>query len=338
MSASSPVRQEPGETMVFDGILALALWLMLLPIYTFLHESGHALLGLLFGGQLTSFSIRFWDVTAHVGIDGHFSAAQGSMVAAAGAGLPLFVLVILLARVPTATSASLGFVRIVASLTVLSSLLPWLVIPFLYLAGQAPGDDVTNFLRLSRLPPLSVAAGALTLYVGGWAYFFSRVGGMRTAWRNWRCSLSELRSAASLRDVKVMAGMCMAVVVVAVAANTYLQRAGHPSSPPGYNEVAAFSLADNNFPGREVYSFTVERTAQVGMYFTMQNIKAGPAEIALSGPSVHKTLFSAGADAGIGRATVDPGEMVFEPGEYQIELTFPRQPDGKVVVFTTPPN
>jgi hypothetical protein len=333
MTASSPVRQAPGGAKLVWSIMALAMALMLLTIYTFLHESGHALLGLLFGGRLTSFSIRFWDLSAYVGIDGHLSALQGSMVAAAGAGLPLVVLAVLLARVPRVPSAGLDFVRIVASLTILNSLLPWLVIPVLYLTGQAPGDDVTNFLRLSQLPPLAVAAGALTVYAGGWAFFLSRAGGIREIWYRWRRSLPGLLRADSMRDVKILAGVCIAVVAVAVAASIYLVPGNALGSPLGYREVARFSLAEIDLVDSPVYRFALEHPGQVSLYFSMQDITAGPVKIALSGPSLYKTFFAAGTDAAIGRATVDPGELVFKPGEYQVELTFPRQAGGKVAVY-----
>ncbi len=39
-------------------------------MYTFLHEAGHALIGLLFGQSLTEFDVSFWDFSADVGMAG----------------------------------------------------------------------------------------------------------------------------------------------------------------------------------------------------------------------------------------------------------------------------
>ena len=38
--------------------------------YTALHEGGHALAGLSFGGRITDFNVNFFNLGAHVGIDG----------------------------------------------------------------------------------------------------------------------------------------------------------------------------------------------------------------------------------------------------------------------------
>ena len=58
--------------------------------YTFLHESGHAIMGVLFGQSLTEFDISFWDFSAHVGmVGGELTGIQLAVQSVAGAVFPL---------------------------------------------------------------------------------------------------------------------------------------------------------------------------------------------------------------------------------------------------------
>jgi hypothetical protein len=69
------------------GVILLLLFVLL--AYTFLHESGHMLVGLLFGARVTSFSINF--TTAHVGLDGTFAPWQNAVISAAGVSFSLIL-------------------------------------------------------------------------------------------------------------------------------------------------------------------------------------------------------------------------------------------------------
>lgn len=89
-------------------VLFLAIMLFIVFMYTFLHEGGHALVAVLSGATLTTFSLSVIDLGAHVDYTGTLTPAQTVVNNLAGAGLPL---------------------------------LAWVVLPVLFLAGNAPSDD-----------------------------------------------------------------------------------------------------------------------------------------------------------------------------------------------------
>jgi hypothetical protein len=69
-------------------ILALFVILFDFSIYTFLHESGHALAGILFCQSITEFNVNFWSLNAHVGlVGGALTPFQLALQSAAGAGV-----------------------------------------------------------------------------------------------------------------------------------------------------------------------------------------------------------------------------------------------------------
>src|SRR5690349_24470715 len=82
-------------------LIVLFVVLFVLFIYTFLHEAGHAIIGLLFGQSLTEFSVKFWDLSAHVGMTGgDLTQSQLAIQAIAGVSLPFLIWSIFMSLVP----------------------------------------------------------------------------------------------------------------------------------------------------------------------------------------------------------------------------------------------
>jgi hypothetical protein len=168
------------STLLTIGGLAL----LVVFLYTLLHETGHALVGLLFGGTLKSFSVSFWLLNAHVGLYGVFSDAQRSAISLAGVTLPLLIWGAFILSAPRKGNSTLEWLKVISSLGVINTLVAWIVLPLLYLVGQAPGDDVTSFLNTSHLSPLLVSGAALCAYSLGWMLFLSRtVPAQAGSWR-----------------------------------------------------------------------------------------------------------------------------------------------------------
>ena len=149
-------------------VLILFVTLFVFFIYTFLHESGHALTGALFGQSLTEFDVSFWDLSAHVGmVGGSLAESQLAGQAVAGAGLPLIVWGVFISLVPRKASFTLEALKLISSMAVVNTLLVWIVLPILFMLQSAPPDDVTNFPRHSQMPPLLLTFTASVLYAGG---------------------------------------------------------------------------------------------------------------------------------------------------------------------------
>lgn len=133
-------------------------------LYILMHEFGHMMVMLLAGATIMDFSI----FTAHVSaVGGEYTDFLYMWMHANGALLPfvLFVLYVLLYRKDSKKS----FYRIfsyMATLIPVCSLLAWVIVPFLYMRGNAPvNDDVTKFLAVfcTKHHPLVVSAAAAVL-------------------------------------------------------------------------------------------------------------------------------------------------------------------------------
>ncbi|MFP4468469.1 MAG: M50 family metallopeptidase [Bacteroidales bacterium] len=137
------------------GIIAAGA-VALVYVYTFLHEGGHALVAMLYGGSIEKFVLG---LDAHVRTSGAaFTPFGAALFHAAGAFLPLMILVIALAMYKDDhKSTHYHFFYGLFSLGIIGSMLAWVVIPLVALFSEPPaGDDVTKFLRTTGIQPLAV--------------------------------------------------------------------------------------------------------------------------------------------------------------------------------------
>lgn len=135
-------------------------------LYIILHETGHMIVMLYADATITEFSI----ISAHISATGgNYTNFSDLWLNANGALLPLLVSYVYLLFYRKSSRSD--FYRIISWMVCLipiSSLLAWVVIPFVYLCGNAPlNDDVTKFLSnfSSAYHPLFVSAGA-TILIG----------------------------------------------------------------------------------------------------------------------------------------------------------------------------
>ena len=115
-------------------------------LYIIVHETGHLIVMLSAGATVTDFSIMFSHVSA---VGGKYTDGSEMWLNANGAVLPLVVSYA--AMLFYNRKHETAFYRIIYFLVTsvpIGSLLAWVIIPLLYMAGKAPaGDDVTKFLN-----------------------------------------------------------------------------------------------------------------------------------------------------------------------------------------------
>ena len=310
----------------FMGLLGLTV-LCVFSVYTFLHESGHTLVGLIFGQTLTAFSTTFWDLSAHVQLVGELSAAQQALQSAAGVALPLLVWAIFMSLVPRKASFNLELFKLVASMGVVNTLLVWMVIPLLDLRGNAPvNDDVTHFLRASALPPLLVTAVAGILYILGWVLFMTKSRG-----------LAQFRQLEEMERTGPAAFTMLAVTAVVFLSTFSINMAatqnGTPrlSPPSNLALVAQVDLTARAYQNEVLATFSVTENGRLDMFFSVQDINTNYFDLRLIGPNgysyplLHGEVYRADRDGGL-------RELTLLPGTYQVVLTADQSP-GAVSIY-----
>lgn len=145
------------------NILLLFLSLVIVvPLYIFLHEGGHALVAVLCGARITDFSILQAHMSAEGGV---YQPVTSALLHAGGVLLPVITAAIYIMLYRKENEKP--FYRIFSCLFVLGSVYSgsaWILVPILYLKGSAPvNDDVTHFLNVSGMNPIAVIVLAVLL-------------------------------------------------------------------------------------------------------------------------------------------------------------------------------
>ncbi len=324
----------PSSYIPFTFLL-LFIFLFVFFLYTFLHEAGHALAGLIFGQTLTEFDVSFWDFSAHVGMaGGALTASQLAVQAVAGVSLPLLVWAIFIRFAPRKASFALEALKWISSMAVLNTLLAWIVIPVLYVFENAPpSDDVTHFLRYSQMVPLLLTFLALVVYIGGWVYFLSRT----EEWRNGFLLFRRIDSQAMTRGLRAIIPVMMGILVFGVSSTFLLNYVAannslHTFSPPrDFAVVAEIDLSRQAYSAEPLAEFTLDEPAYVGVFIAVRNVNTTYFDLSVVGPDGYLSVVMHGEGY---RSDRDGRlwEELLRPGTYQLVLTSNPSP-GTAAIF-----
>jgi hypothetical protein len=325
MNSTSDRLKFAGFTLLIALGVALA--------YTFLHESGHALAGLAFGGKIREIDVNFFNLGAHVNIDGSFSRFQNAVINVSGVGLPLLAWLVLILALPKEGGPLILWTKFIASAGTLCSLLAWVVIPFFYLKNDAPaGDDVTRFLVNSGLPPLAVAFSALILFAGGWFLFVRRYAGTHPVWY---VLFPGTRKPAHAWRWVLMGGVVAVALIGAGILEVSTLGDGLPQQPKGYILVATVDLSSRNMEAETITRFTLSKAGDAAIFLRVSIIETRFIDVSLvpsQGDSIqllHGENFAS--------ASSDSQNLYRLPaGEYKIVLTSQKSSGILQVYFRLP--
>jgi hypothetical protein len=325
----SPVVSTHPKAFLWQYVLIVAFVLLFsVLLFTFFHEAGHALVGLLFGAKITSFSVDFIGMSAHVGLDASFTPVQQAFVSLAGFSLPFMLDMIFLLSAPRRGSALLEYVKLLTSVISISSLLAWVVLPWLYLAGERPGDDSITFIINTGIYPPLVSIGAGLIFALGLCVFLGRMEGARGILARLRVKPAEFVTPAARRT---LAGLVLVFGVVAGLAFGLGLAFGTSKmsfliAPTDYTPAATIHLFEHALAGEPVYSFTLEQPSSVSLFFAMNGLTRGPGTISMTGPEGYENIFFKADEKVNGNFTVHPKDLKLAAGQYQVRLTFPQDP------------
>ncbi len=299
----------------------LLLWL-LLAAYVTVHEAGHAIMAVTFGAELNYFSTNLLD--ARVFYDGRLTSIQTAIVYASGAGLPMLLWLIFIITSPTRPeSRILEYIK-VFSIVVPFSLLAWVVIPIMYIRGNAPaGDDVTKFISASGVNALLVSVFSLALVI--------------TSFLIWKKKNPEARKVFFFRDAPFAARKSIVILSFFAVLSLVLMTfpwVNHAGATQG-NGTLLCSTALGGLEGEyEMCKFWVEPELdpeQISIIITLQNAAGELLNLELEDPRGDFTTLVNYRDfsVGSGRQSV---KLDLPPGEYRVMMNA-IETEGRIAVY-----
>ena len=132
-------------------------------LYTAIHEGGHAIIALIYGGKIDNFVLGFNAYVSHHGTT--FTVFGAALHDAAGMLLPTILGIIAICFYSNKIkSISYHICYLLVYISLPGSILSWVGIPIISMFAQPPqGDDVTKFLSVTGFHPLLVSLGAILL-------------------------------------------------------------------------------------------------------------------------------------------------------------------------------
>lgn len=299
-----------------------------LVVYTLLHEVGHVLVGMIFGQTWTVLEVNLLALSAHVGLVGELTQAQRALQSVAGAALPLMIWIIFICAVPRRSSYLVELLKCIATVTVLSTLLAWIALPMLYRFGQAPIDDVSNFLDYSGVEPLVLSSSVLLIYLVGWLWFFTRIQGVRNEIAVFSTTDRAVIHAGVRRPLALMTGSliaCSGLIIV-------LSNALNPLAPPqSFQPIAQLDLLGRAYTDEALWQFALDQPAEIGIYAVVQGINTTYFDLRLTGSDGFAAVILHGEDYVTDQDRVT-WNRTLPPGQYQLVVTA-RQTPGTISIY-----
>lgn len=174
LKPSSKQKQQLTNALIF---VFIALMFAML-IYPALHEFGHAVAAVIFGGRVHSIGITAF--RAYARISGTFTPYERAVINVSGFAFPYILWFIFIITVPKECPPLVKGLKLYSSVSVIATTLPWIVIPFIYNMGKVPQtDDVTKFLRNSGASPAIVALVFLLIFTVSVVLFLKKIGNIK---------------------------------------------------------------------------------------------------------------------------------------------------------------
>ena len=317
-------------------LLVLFSFVFILFTYTFLHESGHTLIGFLFGQTLIEFNVNFLNLGAHVGMMGNLTRTQLIIQSVAGAGFPLMVWLLFFSLVPRKANFSLEILKLLSSMVVLNTLLAWMVIPVLYVFGNAPADDVTHFLTHSQIPPMLVMFIALVLYLGGWAYFLSRIDGLRNEFLLFHTTNFKTLTVETRRTILSMVGILALCILMTFALEAAAAKNFPVPTSEDFVSVAEIDLSAQVYAAEVLAQFTLAEPGEVGVFVIVRGVDTTYFDLSVIGPDGYSSIVLHGEGYSAFQESSSWKERL-PAGTYRVVLTSHQRP-GTASVFLKTPN
>lgn len=324
----------PPENKPDYGRLFLILYvaLAMILIYTFLHEGGHALIVLAFGGALTEFEIAPWD--AHISFFGNFTALENSLRAVAGMALPIIVWIVFMLFASRKGSPMMQLIKYYSG-CMLFTIIPWVIISILHPLGLAPaGDDATAFLEFSGLNGFITAPIFLALFLAALWFYLRQMGG----WAGARSTLVTNVAAVNLTNSRTPAIALSGLLVVIFAVTAILQTRLAPKQvsdfrpPEDYQWISTVMLSDRDYQNETVASFSLEQECETSVYLWVKDVDTTYFDVTLIGPEGKQfpMLHAEGYKSTYDSAKI---ETNLGPGEYRLVMTGSQSRDLGEVSF-----
>lgn len=294
-------------------LVALLAVYWMLAIYTFLHESGHALMAAAFGGKLIELNTDFFTMGAHYSGSGDFTLFQSILISVAGISLPWLTWLAAMLALPRQTSPLVSALKGLSTGAIAGTLSTWVVLPFVAGAGATVSDDSVNFLNRTGWPP-AAEAGLFLLVLLFTLWLASRMIDVKALVHALRSEPAAFEVIPNRRVLIFLAGILVLASLVTLSVNNMGAKniPAAQQAPAGYTLTSTLDLSTTTENNMEKV-LTLDESRQQGIYVQITNIDVDLLDIHLQGPTgqawpiIKSMAYRANADQAVLEQTLPAG-------------------------------
>lgn len=241
---------------LLNALLTLFICCMSLIIYVSIHEGAHALFAVLFGGTLTNFDINILNGFPHVQWAGDMSSTERAFISIAGPLVPYVLLLAGFFFVHKESNIMIRKTASFASIMILGSMLPNIILPVLYENGVDVSDeDIVQFASGMQMSGYMVSLIMVLLFILLFILVFKK---RLLASLQYQVDIN-LKNKRNIVWI-VAAILILSGVLIAAAVNIIVKSgSSYQTYLPGeYDQQLDINLEQMDEPDKVIYDFTVE--------------------------------------------------------------------------------
>ena len=234
-------------------------------LYAIVHEGGHALAAVIFGGKITALDVNILTGDPHAGFSGNFTKIQSAIIAIAGPLLPVILWVIAFLAIRKNGNTFAEKIRLFLPLSILPSVISNAVLAVLTPLGLSNNQqDITNFIDDLSLNGFAVAIALAALTALLCILFFKGV----TIKSIKKIVFTDVSEKTVNMKFVIPAGAAVLSLFVFSAVNLLVQNLGpKAASPPdGYKLVSDIQLNGTTLRQSTLYQLKLNKPRIVRFY------------------------------------------------------------------------
>jgi len=305
-----------GKTIIKTAATLIILFLLIY-LYTLLHEGGHALVGIIYGGRVDNFVLGF---DAHVAVSGaNFTHIGESLFNAAGLLLPVICLAVALIFYNRNIKSVIYHILYAAiSIMIIGSFFAWVIIPIMSLFTAPPaGDDVSNFMKVSGLNPILISLIALLLM-----FLLVLISYKKGLYSKIKEILNTLAQVKRSKFNKRQAAVMVSVIILLGLSVYFFSQILFPDKV--FETSFSMNIHDDMKDVKMSFEINANKTYKMNMKLDAEGMLTDIQIYDDKGSTVYQNICE--------HYTID-SHLNFKKGNYQLVLTFIKNPEVMVQHF-----
>lgn len=319
------------ETRLVNILAALVIGIVVVILYTIVHESAHALFVVIFGGKVLSLDFNVLSGYPHINWEGNMKPYENAVISIAGPLVPYLLLITGLTHINRNRHLLIQKIFLFISVIVLGSMIPNIIIPILLEVGvDVTGEDTAKFAMSMNLNGYVVAFIMAILFVLAAILIIKRL-------RIKEALAYSIHIEVYNKKTSILTATLILIFIGALAAISFNvisknMNAYHTSIPKEYDNVIDIDMKNMDKTESEIYELTVEESALYD--FNIVGNTSEDVQLKLVGSSRINGLRTNEMVISLGKGKVNASytNWFLEKGSYNFYLT-KAESKGKIKMY-----